>query len=90
MAKKKDKDEETPEGKPVGGVVVDHGLCRDCDKVVDVVVDIHQASGGNAFICVDCRCKRILQKAKEMAGGIQEDAKAARAEARQLGLPLKA
>ena len=90
MAKKKEKDAETEEGKPAGGVVVDHGLCRDCGNVVDVVVDIHQANGANAFICVDCRCKRILQKAKETAGGIQENAKEAREAARQLGLPLKA
>lgn len=83
MGKKK----KDPEHAPCE-VVTDHGRCRECGDVVDVVVDIHQTSGDNKFICVDCRCKRILQKAKETAGGIQEDAKAAREAARQLALPL--
>lgn len=61
-------------------IVHDHGDCKDCGKPVDVVVDIHQSAGGNRFICVDCRCARIKEKAAKDIGMIQENTKEARAE----------
>ena len=76
------------EAKSAAGVVTDHGLCSDCGEGVDVVVDIHQKSGSNKFICVKCRCERIMKKARETIGGIKEQAEEARSEAAQLGLPL--
>ena len=77
------------EAKSAAGVVTDHGLCSSCGEVVDVVVDIHQKSGSNKFMCVTCRCDRIMKKAQETIGGIKEQAEEARSEAAQLGLALK-
>jgi hypothetical protein len=68
----------------------DHGVCPDCGEVVDVVVEIHQSLGKNRFICVACRCERIMRKAREAVGNLKELATQSREEAQVPLLPLKA
>ncbi len=67
----------------VAVLVTDHGPCIDCSKVVDVVVDPFQVAGKNQLRCVECRAKRIKEKADAEIGVLKEKAASAREEAAQ-------
>lgn len=74
MAKKKAKKDTGP---IIAVGVDDHGLCSDCQKTVDVVVDPFQLAGNNAFVCVPCRAERMRVKAVEDKAKIQDKLEAA-------------
>ena len=67
----------------VAVLVMNHGPCVDCQKVVDVVVEPFQVAGGNHFRCLECRAKRIREKADGDIGVLMEKGAVAREEARQ-------
>ena len=67
----------------VDELIENHGPCKSCGEVVDVLVEMHQIVGRNRLICVDCRIGRIEAKAEAQVEAIRGNAEKARAAAAQ-------
>lgn len=63
--------------------------CADCGKEVGAAVDPWQLVGDGTFRCVECRAKRIREKAQKDIAVLKEKAAKATDEARQQTLPVE-
>lgn len=78
-------------GQPIVETCHDFGLCKDCEKTVEWVVEAYQFSSTNRFICPKCMESRIRKAEAEKAEGkiAQLRKKIAEAEERSKQQPLE-